>query len=523
MAWTERVQERTEYGRVWEDGLQRSGHFCLCPLHYEGTLDSGVFDSSVSFVANRINNNILDGWRVTQGGWHYALGTPGAFAPGDGRFQGQDGVVGFGGRQGSRWLQFRLLRVGYMRWATREWVDLGGAPTYNRANLSVQSFNKTVGPLAQIITVESQANWTSIWATPGGGRFDISWRINGGQLKEEITINQAAREWIAANRGLSWIRDQLGDQTVTANEMWFGFVFESDPTGIPRWYKGAILQDRDGDFSDSDGVPLTLRDAQDRFLALLPIGNVTVPSARPTPLSVENIQARYYRDGTRHFILAGVRLDRLAAMIAGPLIFDPTFDIANTNRDAYWEGPNNQTFTLPSYTTWGNMYVGRDGSALEGGWQWITTIPQGATISTATVTITRESTDYSSGFNGDWWGFDVDTPSDFTNESSTRVSDWHTRTTANTQDDNWANQATHTSPSLVSIIQEIVNRAGFGGRVGLTWRHDGTASNGWFHWTDYTDSAVNSADLTVTWATAGKPRAILRPTVGRVPLYQLRI
>lgn len=183
----------------------------------------------------------------------------------------------------------------------------------------------------------------------------------------------------------------------------------------------------------------------------------------------------------------------------------PTYAIANTNRDG--SSQNTGEFVLPSQAPFGTFYVGYDGGAsFDWAGIWDTAganlIPQGATILTASVALTRLSTDYQAGFTGDWWGFAVDTPSDFSATHTHRISDHHTRTSASVADNSWTNAATHTSPSLVSIIQEIVNRAGFAGVLGLTYRVNST-TGGWFNVADYSDSSASAATLTVTWDTGG--------------------
>lgn len=192
------------------------------------------------------------------------------------------------------------------------------------------------------------------------------------------------------------------------------------------------------------------------------------------------------------------------------------YSIANSNRDG--NSFALAEYVLPSQHVYGTFYVGYDTpSALDGAWIWVTGIPQGATILTATVLLTRQSTDYSSGFDGSWYGFAVDTPADFVNGHTHRVSDHETRTTANVADNGWANDATHTSPSLVTVVQEIVNRAGFSGTLGLTYRNT-TTNPGYFNYSDYTDGAGSAATLTVTWASDPFPLAYRHPIINHPDL-----
>lgn len=182
----------------------------------------------------------------------------------------------------------------------------------------------------------------------------------------------------------------------------------------------------------------------------------------------------------------------------------PTYDIAANNQDGNSEGTDEMISVTQA--NWGSFYVGYDTYYIDAAFIWDTTagteLPQGATIDTAYVVLTRESTDYNAGWTGNWYGFDVDSPSNFDAADEHRISDHHTRTTANVADDNWANSATHQSPSLVSIIQEIVDRSGFSGVLGLTYRVR-TTNPGWFEYRDYSTSATDVAALTVEWTVAG--------------------
>jgi len=500
VAWIERSDLRRRRAKTWRDdaaGVFHT-HASIADLHYESAVDSGAFDAPIDATPVRVNNAALDGWRVTANGWHYALGEPGS-----GALAGLDGVVGFGGRQGAHWLLSRLTRVGYLHWPTRAWQDVGGAPSYVRANLSSAVQTKRVGPPGAEVDypISSLATWSRIWTTPGGGQLDIRWRVAGRDLKEEIVVNQAAREWIAANR----------PPTTPANETYFGFVFRIDPSDIPKWLKNGLLQDPAGDFDDGNGR-LEIRDALDRLLAFLPIDQAySAPYARGAHTAARDwrtLRKRIWRDPDGNtYLLVGALVTDLNSMNPGAITFDPTFTVAETNEDGASEDTNENV--LPSQGSFGSFYVGEDPGpvTLDSGWIWRSTgITSGATILTASTVLTNGDTgDYQPGFQGDWFGFAVDSPSDFVNTHTHRISDHHARTGTPIADDSWANTATHTSPSLVSPVQEIVDRAGFAGDVGLTWRCDTAGGTGWWQWDDYTDSAANAADLVVTWSSEDLP------------------
>lgn len=498
MAWivNKRIQRGIEY-KDDVDATQKWGRFSMAPLHYEGAIDSGEYDTAIDCTPQRITAGGNDGWRVIYNGYHYFLGQPSGKAT--------DGWVGYGGRQGQNWLQFRLRRTIYLRWSTREWVDIAGAPDYDRANLSRETKTKSVGPGSETANVEGSAVWRDVWNTPGGGELYIQWRVNGDQLKEEVVINQAGREWIETNRPPSW-----AFPGVPLTDVWFGFVFVLDVSDIPRWYKGAVLQDIEGDFDDSDSVPIAMRDELDRLLGLLPIDDVVAGTKGRAGggIDASPLRKRIWKEGSDYYLLVGVRTDVLNGMRAGPLTFDPTFNVANTNRDGQSEGTDEHV--NPSTTTYGAMYLGRDDSIgapgsddLDGGWQYVTTIDDDPTINTASMALDDAGGDRSLPLAGAWWGFDIDTPTDFNASDSHRISDHHTRTSASVTD-NINTAGNHTSPDLSTIIQEIVDRGGVGAnpRIGVTWRNSG-GTNRWYEFSDYSDSAALAADLTVTWTSGG--------------------
>ncbi|TSC87467.1 MAG: coagulation factor 5/8 type domain-containing protein [Microgenomates group bacterium Gr01-1014_16] len=158
-------------------------------------------------------------------------------------------------------------------------------------------------------------------------------------------------------------------------------------------------------------------------------------------------------------------------------------------------------YNLPASSPYGRLYVGYDaGTIFDGGWIFQTTIPQGKTITNATVTITGGN-DNTGTITGSWYGFKTISVVDFQNNvSGHRVSDHATKTTASVADNFGvvANGSTHVSPNLTAVVQELVNQAGFTGLIGMTYRSS-TATNSWQSFIDYTDNSGQAALLTVTY------------------------
>jgi len=322
MAWLEQTIQRLKNGRVYQEKNIRRFYSNISSIHFESEIDSGIFDSEIDMSLVRINNAQLDGWQITQNGWHYALGQPAGKS---------DGWVGFGGRKGQNWIQFRLAQVGYLHYPTRTWNDIGGAPNYDRANLENVVVPKTIGPNDDVVNYRSDITWNDIWNTPGGGTIDLRWRNTGDKLKEEIVLNQAGRDWITAN----------APPITPLNETYFGFVFQLDPSDIPRWVQQDILQDINGDFDDSGGK-IETHDELGRMLGFMPIDNVSVNSDDTRSVAIANgletykqpLRKRIWKDGSNFYLLLGIRADKLNQMQDGDLVFDPTWGYTGVQANA---------------------------------------------------------------------------------------------------------------------------------------------------------------------------------------------
>ncbi len=86
--FTEIMSARTLTGKVYAvNDSVRIYSSSIAPIHYDS---SGVMNE-LNFNPGRVNNTQLDGWLITQAGWHFALGQPSGKS---------DGWVGFGGQRG---------------------------------------------------------------------------------------------------------------------------------------------------------------------------------------------------------------------------------------------------------------------------------------------------------------------------------------------------------------------------------------------------------------------------------------
>lgn len=380
MTFQEVTSLRNPTSKTFADGLTRQFVGTTATIHYESVIDSGVYDSEIDTTPIRRNDLTFDGWEITQNGFHYRLGQPNGLS---------DGWVGFGGRQGQNWFNFRLLKVGYLHQPTRNWFDIGGAPNYARANLSNTIKSRIYGPAGQTLNLEGVATWTNLWTTPGGGTAGVRWRVAGDALKEEITVNAAARTWIAANRPPSFFG-------IPASEAYFGFIFQLDWTDVPKIVLNGIQKQINDDYTDT--APIALRDNLDRLLAFMPIDYAIVYENVDTGRLDSNnqpifdliqhrqrLQKRFYFDGTNYFLAMGILATDLAGIPAGDIIFDPTFNGgggAGTDDAVINDLGYSDTGTT---IQWGGVSPTPGANFGEGQRIPNVTIPNGATVSAATI------------------------------------------------------------------------------------------------------------------------------------------
>jgi len=458
MAFVENIAKRTYSGRVYVDAGIKRASISLARLHYESVLGSGVHDAEINCDPVRVSNPVFDGWRITSNGWHFAVGQP---------VNKSDGWVGFGGRKGQNWFQFRLHRIGYLHYPTRDWQDIGGAPDYDRANLSRSTQSITIGPNADPVNIGSQAEWRNLWSTPGGGECSVRWRVNGDGLKEDVVLNQSAREWIAANR----------PPETSVPETYFGFVFKLDWSEIPKIVKDSIEQSDSSDFGADGSVEL--QDAADRLLAFLPIDYVSVGSGKDAvkiPL-----KKRFWFDGTNHYLLVGAKVADINNLPTGDLVFDPSITQETVTNDA--DGGVEDWGDW--HDDWGAYIGDYDDSNFEHAgirFQTIPDIAQGNTITDATLTVEAGSTtettvificygDIGANYSGAW-GSSSRPTSGFTDSSAGDT------VTIDASGD-WVD-GTEYELDITDCVQDIVNLSGYSTNDNMRFalKAQGSSTNG---------------------------------------------
>ena len=125
-----------------------------------------------------------------------------------------------------------------------------------------------------------------------------------------------------------------------------------------------------------------------------------------------------------------------------------------------------------------SQLAGADGASLYqygGGMRFLNvTIPQGATINTAYLTLRARAATSANTVNSRISAEKQDNPATFADDAAAFDTRWANRTTARVDWDNipaWTADIDYNSPSIVSVIQEIVNRAGWssGNAIVIFW------------------------------------------------------
>ncbi len=377
-----------------------------------------------------------------------------------------------------------LQQTGWFTEATQEFSVFSDNPTYDPANVSSKEHKRQIGPDLQ--TLQTDVTWSSIW-----DGLDLLWKVSSLGVQEKILVSSDYRTRFA--------------QTETSTTDWMAFKFAIELPAETQAKLETALLDSDEQMIAEDAWGLYGLD--DALLAFLPADYAYVDTMSETG----HPQRRHWAKLERQLIVAegktwivvGLPVADLRLLPEGDIVFDPTWQISTTAHDAYsQEGSPWSELTTPASSIYGKFYLGIDQytsstAYWDGGWKFVTTIPQGSTVTAATIAL-QDNGDNTGSITGDWYGYDVDSVTNFTTDSH-RVSDHHARTTASVAHNYSAITGTITSPDLSSILQEIVDRGSFGGDIGLTYRSDTSVGDNWQSWIDYTDNSANAAVLDVTY------------------------
>ena len=459
-------------------------------LHYESVIDSGIYDTEVNLTLNRVNNQFLNGWRVSANGWHFAYQ---GFAP----VQNQEpqGTVGYGGRQGQNWLNMRPARMGFLRWNTRTFQAVGGAPTFNTPTLVNEQ--KTIGtddgdPNLFTFNAGFTATLGNIWQA-GAGSVEWIIRAQGGQLKQDFVINQAARDAITAafNNG-------------PAVQNWFGIAYRMSYLDIARLdYDDPITGHRDispnDDFEVTDN--LVLRDISGRRLGQFDNGEIYVRGrGGRVP-----IRKRFYFDGTDWWMFIGANVQEMNQnLLPGDLVIDPPISEESIAANADDASQAGTTMNLSGSSN--NVYIGGYGANYNAGWIFQSVpIGNGDTINSATLE-PRVSVNADNNLVGILAGIDEDTAAAFTTGASNLTGRTDTTATASIGPGATDYPAAGNRPSwdVAAMVAEITTRGGWSNnnRLGFTLVSD-NADTLYIGFNDYNGGATNAANFNADVTAAG--------------------
>lgn len=490
-ASTEYVPMRNEFSKTFvnPDGTITT-QALMGPVNYKD--ESGNWEE-IDALPLRVTDETFDGWEVTRNTFHFRVG----------RRNGEDGWIGYGGKNGKDWFWFRLENYGYMDWDTKQLTNLSLSPEYRRERLSIgaESLEDADGGMQNI---EGSVHWDDLWSG-----ISARWVVDGGRLKEEVVLDAPARERLI---------------TSPDGQTHFGFIFEADWNDVARIISKEKTIDVNSDFELSQdsgvGSSAALQDDVGDFLGFLPLDIVYVEgAARRSPIPSRITLDKWFFDdengvyGTpgKNYLFVGAPVSELQGLQEGNLVFDPSVqvDVDDDARDAFSEG--NVYRLNPTAATFDAMYFGYapgdfTPGNLDPGFIFLSTIPQGASVSVCTVRVVNGA-DNNGTVVGSWYGYDVDSVANFSAGESGRVSDHATRT-ASSVSDNFAGAGNHTSPDLSTPCDAVVNRAGFTGTLGLTWRNTSASGNQWYQWLDFADGAANAPRLNATYTTASATPAL---------------
>jgi hypothetical protein len=339
-------------------------------VNYEEDPGSGAQMVPIDLKVSSYNGEKLNGLRMQAAGWHFALQTED-----DVKSQRPKGTIGFGGKQGKHYINQRLASIGYLHWPTKALTEIDGPADYSAApeiNESMGNVTENIDVPDEIVCVANSIKWRDIWTTPNGGEIFIHWKLQGDRLKEDVVVNKAAREWIAAN-----------SPAITAeDETWFGFKFEIDGNGLGRIYRGKQRRSFNDDTDDDHRGGFQFKNNADEFIAFMPSDDVYVGrrgGRRP-------LRKRIYKESGKNYLFVGVRLDHLAALLPGDLVFDPTYqeDISERANDCYqytYDGVEYAAqITALAVGFQSVEYAPVTQSQYTGGWRFTPDIPAGASV-----------------------------------------------------------------------------------------------------------------------------------------------
>lgn len=491
---TLQVFQRRKTGLVWRDDIdltKRAGTWLRGEMHFESSPGSREFDSPYDFSGRAVNNNLLNGRLFDVGSSHIAI----QMAPAA-QNQAPQGTIHYAFNQGQFWIGFRIDRIGYLHAPTRTLQPVGGLADYSGNLTRTTSVHSLRGGL-ETMNLGGMAEWRGLGSTPNGGEIYLRWRYHGAQLKEELVIDQLAREWITANQ----------PPATPAAETFFGYrsqIFWQPVgrTGVPRVTVNDILQDLQGNHDfDDQANQVRIETGGGGFLGFLPITSAFVPNRGGSA----RLRKRFWRDGGDTFLFVGANVVDLNNLLPGDLVFDPSIvdKEVGQNTDDCHEG----SVIGEQHGYFGTLYfadftAGYPDFDICMRWTGVN-IPDLATIDTCSVEFYKQGGS-GSAFNGDFHCEPANNPATF--NTGLRSAKSLFTTTANVTksfDPSLANNTYYEFTGLQSPLQEVVDdQAGTGDALVFIVLEQTTPTNFW-QMNSWDTSDSNFTRLNAAWTEAG--------------------
>jgi len=436
-------EQRDRHSKVWEDDQIPGRKWIsssMVPLHHESVLDSGNFDTENDFMLNPVNNSRLNGYLMNRNGFHVTVQT----TPARGA-QSPQGTLSFGGRKGQHWISLRPESLGYFDWDSRVYTDISNAPDFGDLNTEIHTADFAKGGPNIRLNRGFTGTWSNVWTTPGGGAVDWIFNANSIELKQDLIINQAARDYYQAQ----------------GNDGYFGVRYELTWRDIPRVLADRIERNTQDD--DFEGDFVELEDADLNRLGVILPGAIYVRNRGGRV----RVRKRLYKEQGTWYLFLGALSSEIANLLPGDLIIDPpiTTEAVGINSDDAHEN-NIGAIGLSGYAN--RLYMGDyssgNNSNMQSGFRFQTVpIDNAATVNSASVTL------YRTGLSGtpelrvhcqdaDNAGTFTTTTNDISGRAVTTGVLWNTTTTPNL---GTGNNQDITSTDLASDVQTVVNRAGW--------------------------------------------------------------
>lgn len=291
--------------------------------YFSGTVLSWQDDrgnwQNVDISLRPVEDGDFDGWQMVDAEYFYRVGSR----------AGVDGWVGFGGRRGASWFNFRLDGLCFWHMPTQTITPIDRAITYDRERLTHKGKTLAVGKGTDWINVASNVTWAGVL-----DGVDITWRVEGSGVKEDIKLDRSRLETLPrAATGdfdtlLGFMIEIDGDVEIKYKGITHRLNDEFEP-GIDRFDlidKQGLLAFMPFDYVKSTGRPGTFAQQQSQISV---DDDPTVP-----------IYKKFTHIDGKNYLIIGAFLNDLYTLPRGDLIFDPSITLQpddSTGKDTWHE------------------------------------------------------------------------------------------------------------------------------------------------------------------------------------------